>query len=101
MERLSYRQRRKIERKALIQKRVKKARQLKDGQENIDRWIKYKKQKFAKVNHRMKRVGEETGIGHQIGNRCYKDDGTYYLVNINSFRIIKAYDRDPRENKTT
>jgi len=89
-----------LNRKAKIRKKTAEAQTVREEDKDIDRYIKYSKQVFAKTPKRMHRVGVEIGVGHQIKNRCYTKDGSFYLVRMKTFKILKVYDKEmPLESK--
>lgn len=82
----------KLERRA---KRNKKCHVMKEGQEDICRFVTIKFQVFVKEDNDYKRVGSEIANGLQIQNKVYLNNGRYKLINRKSARIIEKHEGIP------
>ncbi len=78
-----------------LPKKLKKAWDIKDGQEDICRFIEFKQDIFEIVNGKRKKTGFSYGHGLQIANKCFLTDGKFKLVNGKNFHITATIDTVP------
>lgn len=78
-----------------LSKKLAKAHAIKEGQENICRFIAYKCTRFEIVNGKRKNTGYTYGRGLQVVEKCYLENGQYKLVNGKNFHITECYDGIP------
>lgn len=78
-----------------LKKQQKKMRTVKEGQEDLCRfvWIEYLI--FKKVNGKTKPYKTVANVALQIGNKAYQNDGTYKFVNNKNLKIKRVYDGIP------
>lgn len=76
-------------------KRNKKCHTIKEGQEDICRFVTIKFQVFVEEDGSYKRVGSEIANGLQIQNKVYLNNGRYKLINRKSARIIEKHEGIP------
>lgn len=70
-------------------------RKVKEGQEDICRFIEIKYMTFQKVNGRTRPSGMVEEMGLQKSNKVYLPDGHFKYVNNKSLKIIKKYEGVP------
>ena len=64
---------------------------LKEGQENLCRFVTIRYEDIQRVNGKYRRVGNKTVNGLQIQNKVYLLNGGYKLINSKSVKLIKSY----------
>lgn len=78
-----------------ITKNLKNMNTIKDGQENVCRFISISYEVIKKVKGKYKRIGSKKVNGLQIKNKVYLVDGRYKMINNKNIRIIKIFDGIP------
>ena len=78
-----------------ITKNLKDMNTVKDGQENVCRFISISYEVIKKVKGKYKRIGSKKVNGLQIKNKVYLIDGRYKMINNKNIRIIKIFDGIP------
>ena len=72
-----------------------KASKIKEGQEELCRFVTIEYQIIKKVNGKYRRIGSKTENGLQVKNKVYLINGKYKMANSGSLRVTKKYDQIP------
>ena len=78
-----------------IAKNLKNMNTVKEGQEDVYRFISISYQIIKKVNGKYKRLGSKKVNGLQIKNKVYLVNGKYKMINNKNTRIVKVFDGVP------
>lgn len=78
-----------------IAKNLKNMNTVKEGQEDVYRFISISYQIIKKVNGKYKRLGSKKVNGLQIKNKVYLVNGKYKMINNKNTRIVKIFDDVP------
>lgn len=82
-------------RKRKLEKKRDKRNSIKEGQENVCRFVDIKWEMIERINGKYRHTGTRQGRGLQVRNRVYLTDGHYKLINSKSVRITKIYGEVP------